>query len=208
MTAGYGIAPFFLTPFFLLQNLDPHYVLYRLVVSALDYEKGPWIAGIVFILRSIITIFCTFEGDRMFAFIIVTGVFYILRIIQYYKNLLQYISQPAEALNIHRVDVAIQHYTRLALILAVRSIYMGSTALFLYSTFSLRLNFNFVTIKMRNVFELHYYVIFRYLSFVASTIIHIGMPLFEECSQSADEVRYRLAVTLPPPGLKRKWVRR
>lgn len=205
----YGVIPFGFVPFLVLLDFDPHYILYKLVVSALNYQEGPRTLVIIALLR-LITIILTFEAARIFPFIIITGFFYTLRIISYSNNLSQFISQPADdILAFLRMNVVIKMYTQLAIILMVaRPMFMGVTVLFLYSTFSLSLNCNFVSIKMHSVFPPQYYVMFPSMAGIASLIIHIGMPILVECGQSWDEVRRKLAATLVSPGLKMKWAQK
>lgn len=187
----YVIFPFVFAPFFIILEVDPPYILYKLVLDSLDVKVESVIVEILVTLVRLGYIFtCTFEGSRMFAFCVL---YLLLRVcgfstvfnklivtLQGVKSGQEYFSQVEKCFQYFNIFRIILQHCRVE---TMNILCLGSITIFGLTVLS-----NFATIKIHGVFNVIFYLIFASISTGVFTIIPKLISIVVKCGEGERKV--------------------
>lgn len=191
----YVILPFVFAPFFIILEVDPPYIFYKLVLISLEVEvESLFVTNLVFLIRVIYIFICTLEGARMFAFCILYILLRTCGFSTVFRKLTsslqkvypgpQYFSEIEKCchhLNIFRI--ILQH---------CRIETMNILCLSSITLVGLAILSNFATIKMHGIFNTIFYLCFASISTGIFTVIPKLISIVLDCGEAEGKLLLEL----------------
>lgn len=177
-----GGIPFIFIPFCTYMEIDPPYILLKLVLSYFRIETEILNQILILIVRTFVFVVMAIELSRMLSLSLTFLMWCLSKSATHIEILAHLIEHNMKARVIrficqYRLQRNIQLYRRHWVIFQhFRKIFTNAMALWFCCAFFLSVIYNFGTVKLRHVLRPEFYIAFPSLSVIAFTIVTLTLP--------------------------------